>query len=56
LNATVTVVSISHFYSPLFVPNVECIVWNFDGSNFDDLGRLTFKNGDAVPDVENYFV
>jgi hypothetical protein len=34
---------------------VKCIEWNFDGSNFDDLGKLTFENGDAVPDIENYF-
>jgi hypothetical protein len=37
------------------VPNVKCIAWNFDGSNFNDLGRLTFENGDVVADIKNYF-
>jgi hypothetical protein len=42
---------------------VKCIAWNFDGSNIvnvedkkDDLKRLRFENGDAIPDVESYFV
>jgi hypothetical protein len=42
---------------------VKCIAWNFDGSNFvsrgdkkEDLKRLRFENGDAIPDVESYFI
>jgi hypothetical protein len=45
------------------IPNVKCIVWNFDGSNvvgdFDKnevLNRLSFENGDIIPNVESYFV
>jgi hypothetical protein len=65
---TVTVISISHLSSPPLIPNVKCIAWNFDGSNFvgstdwvfsinkEDLKRLIFENGDAIPDVESYFV
>jgi hypothetical protein len=44
------------------VPNVKCIAWNFDGSNFvrggdkkEDLERLRFENGEIIPDVESYF-
>jgi hypothetical protein len=60
---TVIVISISHFYSPPSIPNVKCIAWNFDGSNFvsykdrkEDLKWLRFENGDIIPDVESYFV
>jgi hypothetical protein len=42
---------------------VECIAWNFDGSNFvgigdkkEDLKRLRFENGDIIPNVESYFI
>jgi hypothetical protein len=59
---TITVISISHLFSPPLIPNVKCIAWNFDGSNFvsdvdkdDELKKLRFENGDIVPDVENYF-
>jgi hypothetical protein len=45
------------------MPNVKCIAWNFDGSNFvskedkkEDLKRLRFENGDIIPDVESHFV
>jgi hypothetical protein len=62
LNATVTVISISHLSSLPSVPNVKCIAWNFDGSNFvsnvdkkEDLKRLKFENQNIIPDVENYF-
>jgi hypothetical protein len=58
----VTVISISHLSSPPLIPNVKCIVWNFDGSNFvaswdgdEDLKKLRFENGDAIPNVESYF-
>jgi hypothetical protein len=63
----VTVISISRLSSLPLIPNVKCIAWNFDGSNFigstwwnfdinkDDLRRLRFENGDAIPDVESYF-
>jgi hypothetical protein len=40
---------------------VKCIAWNFDGSNIveddnnDDLKKLRFENGDAIPNVESYF-
>jgi hypothetical protein len=47
----VTVVSISHLSSPPLIPNVKCIAWNFDGSNFvseeneaNDLKKLRFSN------------
>jgi hypothetical protein len=30
----VTVISIFHLSSPPLIPNVKCIAWNFDGSNF----------------------
>jgi hypothetical protein len=56
LDATVTIISISHFSSPSSIPNVKCIAWNFDGSNFlsekdkkEDLKRLRFENGDIIP-------
>jgi hypothetical protein len=59
---TVTVISISHLSSLPSIPNVKCISWNFDGSNFvsdedkfEDLHRLRFENGDIIPDVESYF-
>jgi hypothetical protein len=63
LSGTVTVISISHLSSLPSVPNVKCVAWNFDESNFvrigegkEDLKRLGFKNGDIIiPDVENYF-
>jgi hypothetical protein len=58
----VTVISISHLSSPPLIPNVKCIAWNFDGSNFvsdedeaDDLKKLRFENGDTIPDVKSYF-
>jgi hypothetical protein len=58
----VTVISISHLSSPPLIPNVKCIAWNFDGSNFvrwddkdEDLKKLRFENGDTIPDVESYF-
>jgi hypothetical protein len=41
---------------------VKCIAWNFYRSNFvstgegkEDLKKLRFENGDAIPDVKNYF-
>jgi hypothetical protein len=59
---TLTVISISHLSSPPLIPNVRCIAWNFDGSNFvewkdkhEDLRKLTFKNGDTIPNVRSYF-
>jgi hypothetical protein len=59
---TITVISISHLSSPPMIPNVKCIAWNFDGSNFvedvdnnEDLDNLRFENGDVIPDVEGYF-
>jgi hypothetical protein len=59
----VTVISISHLSSFPSVSNVKCIAYNFDGSNFvsrfdenNDLKRLTFKNGDIIPEVGSYFV
>jgi hypothetical protein len=58
----VTVISICHLSSLPSIPNVKCIAWNFDGSNFvsigdkkEDLKRLRLENGDAIPDVESYF-
>jgi hypothetical protein len=58
----VTVITISHLFSPPLIPNVKCIAWNFDGSNFvsrDDkdevLKKLRFENGDTIPNVESYF-
>jgi hypothetical protein len=60
--ATVTVISISHLSSLPSIPNVKCISWNFDGSNFineknkeDDLKKLRFENGDIIPYVGSYF-
>jgi hypothetical protein len=60
--ATITVINISHLSSLPSVLSVKCIVWNFDGSNFverwnneEDLKRLRFENGDAIPYVESYF-
>jgi hypothetical protein len=59
----VTVISISHLSSLPSIPNVKCIAWNFDGSNFvswrdkkEDLERLRFENGDIITDVDSYFV
>jgi hypothetical protein len=56
---TVTVINISHLSSLPSVPNVKCIAWNFDESNFvskkKDLKRLRFENGDIIPDVESFF-
>jgi hypothetical protein len=56
----VTLISISHLFSPPLIPNVKCVAWNFDGSNMvredDDLKKLRFENGDMIPDVENYFI
>jgi hypothetical protein len=44
------------------IPNVKCIAWNFDGSNFvsrggekEDLKKLRFENGNTIPNVEDYF-
>jgi hypothetical protein len=58
----VTVISISHLSPPL-IPNVKCIAWNFDGSNYvrwDDKKKnwknLKFENGSIIPNVEGYFV
>jgi hypothetical protein len=58
----VTVISISHLSSPPLIPNVKCIAWNFDGSNFvwwndkdEALKKLRFENGDNIPNVESYF-
>jgi hypothetical protein len=63
LGTIVTVISISHLSSLPLVPNVKCIAWNFDGSNFvsnkdkkEDLKKLRFENGDVIPDVGSYFV
>jgi hypothetical protein len=45
------------------IPNLKCIAWNFDGSNFVRFGgmdedkhlkNLRFENGDIIPNVENY--
>jgi hypothetical protein len=59
---TITVISISHLSSPPLIPNVKCIAWNFDGSNIvrvidkkEDLKKLRFEDGDAIPNVESYF-
>jgi hypothetical protein len=58
----VTVISISHLSSPPLIPNVNCITWNFDGSNFvgrwskqKTLKKLRFENGDMIGNVESYF-
>jgi hypothetical protein len=58
----VTVIGISHLSSPPVTPNVKCIAYNFDGSNFvgyydrnDDLKKLRFENGDIILDVKSYF-
>jgi hypothetical protein len=46
------------------MPNVKCIAWNFDGSNFVKvrhwkyryiLEKLRFENGDIIPNVGSYF-
>jgi hypothetical protein len=54
--------NISHLSSPPSVPNVKCIAWNINGSNFVNkkdkekkLKKLKFENGDIIPDVESYF-
>jgi hypothetical protein len=46
----------------ILIPNVKCIAWNFDGSNFvgrwdgdEALGKLRFENGDTIPNVKSYF-
>jgi hypothetical protein len=59
---TVTVISISQLSSLPSIPNVKCIAWNFDGSNFvsredkkEDLKRFRFENGNVIPNVECYF-
>jgi hypothetical protein len=59
----VTVISISHLSSPPLIPNVKCIAWDFDGSNFvrskdkdKKLKRLRFENRRKIPNVESYFV
>jgi hypothetical protein len=60
----VTVISISHLSSPPLIPDVKCIAWNFDGSNFvgyfdkdedEALKKLRFENGDTIPNVQSYF-
>jgi hypothetical protein len=52
----VTVISISHLFSAISIPNVKCIGWNFNGSNMrEELKQLSFENGDVIPDVEKYF-
>jgi hypothetical protein len=62
LYAIVTVISNSHLSSLPSIPNVKCIAWNFDGSNFvnkdenKDLKKLRFENGDIIPNVESYFI
>jgi hypothetical protein len=54
---TVTLVSVSHLSSPPSIPNVKCIAWNFDGSNFvskdKDLKKLRFENGYFVVNDES---
>jgi hypothetical protein len=57
-----TLISISHLSSPSLIPNVKCIAWNFDGSNFvslkdedEDLKKLRFENGDIIQSIEGYF-
>jgi hypothetical protein len=59
----VKVISISHLSSPPLIPNVKCIAWDFDGSNFvmrcdkdEDLKKLRFEDGDIVPNVQSYFL
>jgi hypothetical protein len=59
---TITLIRISHLSSPPVIPNVKCIAWNFDGSNFvsdenkkENLNLLKFENGDIIPDVKSYF-
>jgi hypothetical protein len=59
---TITLISIFNLsFSPL-IPSVKCIGWNYDGSNFvefntmENLDKLTFENGDAIPDVLSYFM
>jgi hypothetical protein len=60
---TVTLISISHLSSLPLIPNVKCIAWNFDGSNFvrdkdkdEGLKGLRFENGDIIPNLRSYFV
>jgi hypothetical protein len=59
---TVRVISISRLSSLPMIPNVKCIGWSFDGSNFIawedkriNLRKLRFENGNVVPNVESYF-
>jgi hypothetical protein len=58
---TITVITIFHLFSPPLIPNVKCIAWNFDRSNFvgeynKDLKSLRFENGASIPDMESYFI
>jgi hypothetical protein len=50
VRSNATVISISHLSSLPSIPNVKCIAWNFDGSNFvsredekEDLKRFKFE-------------
>jgi hypothetical protein len=58
----ITVISIIHLSSSPFIPNLKCITWNFDGSNFveedtkdEDLEKMRFENGETIPNPESYF-
>jgi hypothetical protein len=58
-----TFISIKHLSFPpsSLIPNMKCIAWNFDGSNFfstykkKEDSKLRFENGDTIPDIESYF-